>query len=233
MHRLPPRSAAAATSLIALVALVCVVLGAGRVLGRVLDVSDRDFTFRPKVEDFTGSPAASETQPGLDLDQGQGGDAFGTVLLVLLVIAALGVLVLILWVIRRAAVLRSERRPAAQEAEDPDALLAVEDADRALRGARDSLEYAAAPRDAVIDAWLALERGIAEAGIVRRPAQTTTEYVISVMRALDLPEADLHVLADLYGRALFDDAGIQEDSRGRARDALAHLTERLQEVTGR
>jgi cell division protein FtsL len=234
MSSLSPRSAAVATSLLALVALVCVVLGAGRILGPVLLATDRDFTFEPRDQDYVGSPAPTETQEYREMPIDEGSGAFGTVMLLLLIALAVAALVLALWILWRAHRLRAERRPeAAEDDDEDDELLEVEHAQRALAGAQQSLEYAPTPRDAIIESWLALEQGIAAAGIARRPAQTTTEYVVSVLSDIDLPDADLRVLADLYGRALFDDEEIPEDARSRAREALTRLSGLLPQEAGR
>ncbi|MCG7310597.1 DUF4129 domain-containing protein [Brachybacterium sp. ACRRE] len=238
MHPLPPRSAAAATSLIALVALVCVVLGAGRVLGPVLEGRGWFFDIDVDREAETAPPPTQASQtPPVPPDHGTGHVA-ATVLLVLAILAGIAVLVLVIWVLRRARMLRSARRPEAEDGDAQAELLEIDDAHRALARARESLEYAATPRDAIIDAWLALERGIAEAGIVRRPEQTTTEYVVTVLRDIDLPDSDLRILAGLYGRALFDDRAadaeaFDEGTRSSARRALERLADRLQEVTAR
>lgn len=238
MHRLPPRSAAAATSLIALVALVCVVLGAGRVLGPVIEGRGWFFDVDVDREGETAPPPSQASQTPLPPPEPGAGHLATTILIVLAVLAGLLALVLVIWVLRRARALRSARRPEAEAADEDAELLEVEDAHRALASARESLEYAATPRDAIIDAWLALERGIAEAGIVRRPEQTTTEYVVTVLRDIDLPDSDLRILAGLYGRALFDDRAedadaFDEDTRASARRALERLADRLAEVTAR
>ena len=84
-------------------------------------------------------------------------------------------------------------------------------------------------QDAVVAAWLALEAAIARAGIRRDPAQTTLEFVVAVLGALDVDRSALDRLAHLYRRALFDDAPLTEADREDALARLDLLAEQLKE----
>ncbi|PWH07684.1 hypothetical protein DEO23_03420 [Brachybacterium endophyticum] len=227
-----PRKDAVVTSLIALLAIVLVALGAGRVLGPVMTASDGRWEQQPDQQTTppeTATETGSATPPVVPPTSG-GSDWLGTVLIVLAVLAGVAVLLLIGWILWRA---RALRRPEREEPEAPpeQEMLEVEEAQRALHRAIASLDYAATPEDAVVQAWLALESGIAEAGISRRENQTTTEYVVDVLADLDLPARDLRTLADLYRQALFDRAGVADDGRDRAREILRRLGESLREST--
>src|SRR5699024_4405858 len=94
----------------------------------------------------------------------------------------------------------------------------------ALDDARTGLSTVVDAHDAVIAAWLALERAIAAAGVRRRPAQTTLEFVQSVLSDLRLDEEALDRLAHLYRRALFDARPLDEDARDSALACLDLLT---------
>lgn len=141
----------------------------------------------------------------------------------MLALAVLGavLLALIAWIVHR---LRRLARPRAELAPPADAdELTAAQARTALEDARASLSTVVDAHDAVIAAWLALERAIAEAGLRRDPARTTLEYVTAVLGALHLDRAALDELAALYRRALFDPEPLQEDARDRARTLLDRL----------
>lgn len=72
----------------------------------------------------------------------------------------------------------------------------TEDAERALTGSADT-------SDAVIRCWLAFEDLCAAAGVVRTPAQTTSDFAATAASALDLPPRPLTALNRLYQRARF------------------------------
>src|SRR5699024_164013 len=67
-------------------------------------------------------------------------------------------------------------------------------------------------------------RAIAAAGVRRRPAQTTLEFVQGVLSDLRLDEEALDRLAHLYRRALFDARPLDEDARDSALACLDLLT---------
>ena len=76
------------------------------------------------------------------------------------------------------------------------------------------------PRNAIVACWHRFEQQAVRAGVVRRPWQTTGEFVLE---ALDLVGADrgaVAALADLYREARFSDHPMTEQHR---RTALAAL----------
>lgn len=144
---------------------------------------------------------------------------------------ALGVLLLVVvvWVVLR---MRSLARPAPALAglADEDELTAAQ-AMAALEDARARLSTEIDAHDAVIAAWLALERAIAEAGVRRDPSQTTLEFVVAVLGYLDLDREALGRLAHLYRRALFDPQPLVESDREQAQGLLDELTAGLAQAT--
>lgn len=151
-----------------------------------------------------------------------------TVLLVLLGLVAAAAVVILLWR------LRSLARPGPLEAEEAgEEELTVDQARAALDDARELLGTQIDAQDAVIAAWLAVERAIAAAGVRRDPAQTTLEFVVSVLATLDLDRAALDRLAHLYRRALFDPEPLAETDRGEAATLLDTLLEGLDEGAAR
>ncbi|MEE1619038.1 DUF4129 domain-containing protein [Brachybacterium sp. J153] len=151
-----------------------------------------------------------------------------TVLLVLLGLVAAAAVVILLWR------LRSLARPGPLEAEEAgEEELTVEQARAALDDARELLGIQVDAQDAVIAAWLAVERAIAAAGVRRDPAQTTLEFVVAVLGTLDLDQGALDRLAHLYRRALFDPEPLAETDRGEAATLLDTLLEGLDEGAAR
>ena len=151
----------------------------------------------------------------------------GTALLLVLIAAGVVVLLLAVWIALRLRALARPRTPLADPSgEEPE--LTPGQARTALETAREHLSTLVDAQDAVIAAWLALERAIAEAGVRRDPAQTTLEFVLAVLGALDLDRAALEELAGLYRRALFDPQPLTEADRDRALTLLDRLTAALE-----
>ncbi len=83
------------------------------------------------------------------------------------------------------------------------------------------------PRNGIVRCWLRLEESVAEAGLPRQRHETATEYAVRVLREIDLDPRPVGELAALYREARFSDHPLDEDSRERARAALALLHEEL------
>ncbi|ATG52734.1 hypothetical protein CFK38_15265 [Brachybacterium vulturis] len=150
-----------------------------------------------------------------------------TGLLIALIVLGAILLVIAVWVAYR---MRRLARPAPALAAlaDEDELTS-DQAQAALQDARTRLSTVVDAHDAVIAAWLALERAIAEAGVRRSPSQTTLEFVVAVLGRRDLDRAALDRLAHLYRRALFDPRPLAEPDREEALGLLDKLTSGLDE----
>ena len=72
------------------------------------------------------------------------------------------------------------------------------------------------PREAIIAAWLDLERLVAAAGVPRRPSETSSELVVRVLDDRDVPAAALTDLAALFREARFSTHEPTEALRERA-----------------
>ena len=72
------------------------------------------------------------------------------------------------------------------------------------------------PREAIIAAWLDLERLVAAAGIPRRPSETSSELVVRVLDDREVPAAALTDLAALFREARFSTHEPTEALRERA-----------------
>jgi hypothetical protein len=83
------------------------------------------------------------------------------------------------------------------------------------------------PSDGIVACWLRLEDSVAACGVPPRPAETSTELVTRVLRALDVDPRAVAGLARLYREARFSDHVLGEDSRERAREALRSISQDL------
>ncbi|GAA4530086.1 DUF4129 domain-containing protein [Brachybacterium paraconglomeratum] len=184
--------------------------------------TDGEYQFAPAREDYYEPDWATEDLP----TQPPKPDGPNTALILTLVVLGVVLLALAVWVAYR---MRKLARPApalAGFAEEDE--LTAEQAMAALEDARASLSTVVDAHDAVIAAWLALERAIAEAGVRRDPSQTTLEFVVAVLGALDLDRSSLDRLSHLYRRALFDPQPLVESDRDEALILLDGLTTDLE-----
>ena len=109
---------------------------------------------------------------------------------------------------------RRRRRAAPPESarEAPDRALLTDR--RAAHQARMLRE--GSPREAIIAAWLDLERLVAAAGVPRRPSETSSELVVRVLDDREVPAAALTDLAALFREARFSTHELTEALRERA-----------------
>lgn len=150
--------------------------------------------------------------------QEPGGSTQRLVTVALLAAGALGLALLLAWLVRRMRALARDRPEEAEEV--PFEELTEEQARSALAEARTRLSLDVDAQHAVITAWLALEDSLREAGVRRAPSQTTLEFVVAVLAALRLDRTALERFAALYRRAQFDPEPLTEIDR---EDALAQL----------
>ena len=76
------------------------------------------------------------------------------------------------------------------------------------------------PRNAVVEAWSRFEARAGEIGADRRPWETSSEFTLRVLEAVEADPAAVAGLAALYREARFSDHELTEPDR---RDALAAL----------
>jgi len=79
------------------------------------------------------------------------------------------------------------------------------------------------PGDAVVLAWLTLERAAADCGLARQPHQTPTEFTTAVLAELAVDAAALYRLRGRYQRARFSDHPVTEADVRAAQDALRRI----------
>jgi hypothetical protein len=108
--------------------------------------------------------------------------------------------------------------PVATEPEpEPEALLTgIELALRVLDEGRD-------PADAVVRAWLGLQETAAQAGVVRRPAESPTEFTARILTSALADDRAVRTLLKLYLQVRFGDHPVSSVEVEAARGALADL----------
>ena len=79
------------------------------------------------------------------------------------------------------------------------------------------------PRNGIVACWLRLQEILAGAGVPRDRAETSAEFVVRALHALDLDPRPIAVLAALFREARFSQHPVEEDARARARSALEAL----------
>jgi hypothetical protein len=86
------------------------------------------------------------------------------------------------------------------------------------------------PRNAIVACWHRFEQQALRAGAVRRPWQTTAEFVLDVLDLVGADRGAVARLADLYREARFSDHPMTEQHRGAALDELDTIHHSLRMV---
>ncbi len=79
------------------------------------------------------------------------------------------------------------------------------------------------PADAIVRAWLGLQETAAESGIVRRPAETPTEFTSRILSRAFGDDRAIRTLLRLYLRTRFGDHPVTDDDVAAVRAALQDL----------
>jgi hypothetical protein len=86
------------------------------------------------------------------------------------------------------------------------------------------------PRNGIVACWLRLEEVVAAAGLPRSPWETSAEYTVRILHALDLDPRAIGALSQLYREARFSEHELDETARTTARSALQQLHSDLREA---
>jgi Domain of unknown function (DUF4129) len=97
----------------------------------------------------------------------------------------------------------------------------------------EDLEHDPDPRRAVIAAWARMERGLAAAGLPRRPSEAPFEYATRVLEASLARPSSVHRLTGLFERAKFSHHAVGEADRDEAIAALRAVRRELAEAVER
>jgi hypothetical protein len=167
---------------------------------------------------FTASPEPATTRPPL-----QPSDAPQLLVPLLWVLLVLGVLALAFWVWRVLPRAPHKVEPSAElgahalgQPAEPSAPAVQEGVARAQH----LLDTVADPTDAVLAAWVALERAAERSGVARRPADTPTEFTARVLGGTPADAAAVGALLGLYHRARFSATGVGSAAVAEARACL-------------
>lgn len=102
--------------------------------------------------------------------------------------------------------------------------LAVDELQDAVTQALEAIDAARDAHDAVIAAWLVLERAAERTGVPRDPAQSPSEFARAVLAATNAHAPSADALLRLYLRVRFGTAPTTAKDVSTARDALRRLT---------
>lgn len=238
-HRRPGPGRFAVVAALALAAVLAAAVGApwgweapGWLRDAALDpVTPPPVTTAPDVLSDAREEIRSQTDTG-----GLSVDAFilwtlGIVALVLLVVLARRYLpALLVRRRRRELLVTAPGDVSVHTAEDP----VVPELREAVDRAHDDLHVPDVdPHDAVVAAWVALERAAERAGTRRDPAQTPTEFTSAVLASTRVDADAVATLRGLYHRARFGETPLGVHDLEAARAALARIAADLATRAGR
>lgn len=228
-HRRPGPARFAAVAALALAAVLAAAVGApwGWEAPGWFDDVARDPVAPPP--DTATTRDANTGPDDLRVLADTGGMSFDTYLLGFLGVVVLVVLVVLARRYLPALLVRRRRRellvtaPGAvsvHAAEDP----VVPELREAVDRAHDDLHVPDVdPHDAVVAAWVALERAAERAGTRRDPAQTPTEFTSAVLASTRVDADAVATLRGLYHRARFGETPLGVHDLEAARAALARI----------
>ncbi len=178
-------------------------------------------------------PTPSATQEAEPLGAGETTDPALVLLVALLLVVAV---VLALVGRRILAALRAAEPPPEPDTTDVGRALAdatpavtVDELQDAVTLALRRLDQAATPHDAVVAAWVSLEEAAAHHGTQRDPAQTPTEFTVTLLHDTPAPPEPVTTLRRLYHHARFTDRPVEAAQVSAARDALEAIARALEE----
>jgi Domain of unknown function (DUF4129) len=145
---------------------------------------------------------------------------------VLCLVAVIGVVVLVFWLLLRSGLRTRERKltetPAADPKETREHVIAAVDAGLTQLDDSDT-----DPRRAVIACWVRLEQAAAAAGTPRAPGDTPTDLVGRLLAEQQVSAAVLYPLAEVYRLARYASHTVDTGMRDQARAALGQLRAEL------
>jgi hypothetical protein len=187
-------------------------------------VERSDPTEDPYESETTSQDVLDALEEGLDRERGHSTVLNGVAVVIMVLLLA----VLLFWAYKVArwgvAEWRSRER---REAPPPDvdfdvlgesAALVREIADGAA--AQRDLLQAGTPRNAIVEMWNRFETLAGNAGATRRPSETSSEFTLRVLGAVDADSSAVARLAALYREARFSDHELSEEHRAAAVAAL-------------
>lgn len=180
--------------------------------------------FTPPTLDLPSQSATASIEPSEDQGDGEGTSVLRWVLygLGLAVAVALALLVLrFLSVFLRRDVIQPQARIAQPGTDVPEVDAPV--MRDGIAQARSILDSDRPPKDAIVEAWLALEHAAVAAGVGRRPSQTPTEFTAVVLDRTPAQRDAVEVLRELYSRVRFSEEPVTDADGDAARAAIAAI----------
>lgn len=220
-----------------------VVLVAGLVLvalvsrsGDTRDISSRDKPYRPPPPAETESVAGGQPAAPATPTSGEGGAApgwFDDVMRVLIIVAStIFVALVIRYLIKTFRVLDLSKLRGGPKPDPDDLEFAPAELTQAFSDAVDETLIRierGEPRDAIVACWVRLEDVAAQAGIERRPSETSAELTERVLGTHWVSDERLDGLSRLYREARYSSHTMTEAARQRARAALEEIRAELAE----
>ena len=145
---------------------------------------------------------------------------YSSLLATVLLVATLGTLALMLWILLGPRLADWWARPAAEAAPRGPVAVAVEES-------LEDLEREPDARVAIIRCYRRFERALAEAGAPRAPWLTPTEFMRQALGRLALPGPAVGALTGLFERSRFSDEPMGAPERGAALAALREIEAQL------
>ena len=185
----------------------------------------------PPRRTASASAAASQPPDPLQGHRAQGDTGLSWVGELLSWLVLLGLLLVAVLVLR-ALWRRRPRLPEGRERLDVDPLPGVAAQAVARDAARQRSGLAEGdPRNGIVRCWMLVEEAVGEAGLPRKGAETSSEFTVRVLHALDLDPRTIGRLAALYREARFSEHPLGEGHRDEARTLLDRLHAELRVVT--
>ncbi|MFT7839602.1 DUF4129 domain-containing protein [Saccharothrix sp. BKS2] len=179
----------------------------------------------------TPTPPSRSPVPLGDVEGSAAAGSFLVFVLVVVVVAVVGVLAVLLYAFaearrrRRRATGRGVENPEFDEGHAAPPEILVRRAAEALRELRERGD--GPPGDAVIAAWLSLERAAGDSGLPRQGHQTSTEFTGDLLARYRVDEAATAALRRAYQRARFGTAAVTRDDARAATEALETIVRGL------
>lgn len=213
---------------IVLAAIACALIILVAVSGRSsfnfsVPMSEVNYTIEPVQEAPIEPPPEEQTE--VEVKNENGGKAIITAALILIGL-------LLLTGAARAAhkFLQSKKEPdpvardgADETLEDDLAELLIPTVSIALDDGLDALRRGGSPRNAIVEAWISLERAVEDSGIERDRSDTPTEFTMAALQSLPLTEAKLTELLSLFHRARFTTQDLGEEQINQAIECVETL----------
>lgn len=194
--------------------------------------SPMSYQDRPAGDDEAPPPTA-DSNPPLDTDVGASAAA-GSLLVFVIIFIAVAVVGMVSLLVSLGVFRRGRRRRGVGGAVDAPDLpeehatpppILVRRAAEALEELRD--HASGPPGDAVIAAWLTLERAAQDSGVPRQGHQTATEFTGDLLRRYRVDEDAAGTLRRVYQRARFGTAEVTAADARTATEALEHIVRDL------